>query len=147
MKVTLPGGSRVRRGGDVRRAFDRGRAASSGDVVVYAFDRGDGRPPRYGLVVGRKWGDAVARNRVRRLLREAFRTCRASLPAGHDYLLLPRSALGNRRMQDVREMLRRAAANAANLVARHGPRTPDETAPRRPGPAARPDAEAAKQRS
>jgi len=115
-RLTLPSGSRVRRSSEVRRAFDRGRSAASGAVVVYAFDRGDGLPPRYGLVVGRKWGDAVTRNRIRRLLREGFRTCRPSLPPGMDLLLLPRGRLEGRRMPEVRRMLLRAAQEAARRV-------------------------------
>jgi ribonuclease P protein component len=123
----------VRREREVRRAFDRGRPASSGDVVVYAFDRADGRPPRYALVVGRKWGDAVTRNRVRRLLRESFRTARPDLPAGLDFLLLPRGRIERRRMQDVRAMLVRAARSAA---ARVRAETPGPAAPRPESPAA-----------
>lgn len=110
--LTLPGGSRVRRSSEVRRAFDKGRSGASGDVVVYAFDRADGRPARYGLVVGRRWGDAVTRNRVRRLLRESFRTARPDLPAGFDLLLVPRGRLDRRDMAGVRAMLVRAAASA-----------------------------------
>lgn len=112
----------------MRRAFDRGRSGASGDVVVYAFDRADGRPPRYALIVGRKWGDAVTRNRVRRLLRESFRTARPDLPAGIDFLLLPRGRLHGRSMAEVRAMLVRATASAMRRL-----RTP-ETAPA-PGPA------------
>jgi ribonuclease P protein component len=123
-RLTLPSGSHVRRSKEIRRAFDRGRSGASREVVVYAFDRADGQPPRYGLVVGRKWGDAVTRNRVRRLLRESFRTARPSLPAGFDFLLLPRGRLHGLRMQDVREMLIRAAAQAARRVAEE-PRPPE----------------------
>lgn len=115
-RLTLRGGSRVRRESEVRRAFDRGRSAASGDVVVYAYARGDELPPRYALVVGRKWGDAVTRNRVRRLLRESFRTARPQLAPGFDMLLLPRGRLHARKMEDVRAMLVRAATAA---VRRH----------------------------
>jgi len=88
---------------------------------VYAFGRGDDRPPRFALVVGRKWGDAVRRNRQRRLLREAFRTARPELPPGFDLVLLPRASLLPLRMQDVRDALRDAATNAARRFAREGP--------------------------
>lgn len=115
--LRLPKGSRIRHASEIRRTFDRGRSSAAGDVVVYAFDRADGRPPRYGLVVGRKWGDAVTRNRVRRLLRESFRTARPDLPAGIDFLLLPRGRLQSRAMPDVRAWLVRAAASAVRRLA------------------------------
>ncbi|MCI0589959.1 MAG: ribonuclease P protein component, partial [Planctomycetes bacterium] len=86
--LSLPRGARLTRHRDVRRPLDRGRSAASGGVVVYAWGREDGLPARFALVVGRRWGDAPIRNRVRRLLRESFRTARPDLPAGFDLVLL-----------------------------------------------------------
>ena len=45
---------------------------------------------RLGVSVGRKLGNAVRRNRFKRLLREAFRIARADLPAGLDFVVIPR---------------------------------------------------------
>jgi ribonuclease P protein component len=104
--------------------MDFGRSASSGPVVVYAFDRADGLPPRYALIVGRRWGDAVTRNRQRRLLREAFRTSRPELPAGFDLALLPRSKFADERMDAVRAALAGAAARAVARFRSEGPGKP-----------------------
>jgi len=122
--LRLPRGSRITKGGEVRRGFDLGRSAAAGPVVVYAFDRGDGRPPRYALVVGAKWGDAVTRNRQRRLLREAFRTSRPELPTGFDFVLLPRSAFAESAMPQVRDALCDAAQRAARRFSEEGPGAP-----------------------
>ena len=124
--LRLPRGSRITKGREVRRGFDLGRSAASGPVVVYAFGRGDGRPPRYALVVGAKWGDAVTRNRQRRLLREAFRTSRPGLPAGFDFVLLPRSKFAGAVMAQVRDALCDAARRAARRFGEEGPGVPRE---------------------
>ena len=58
--------------------------------MLYVFPREEESPPRLGLSVSRKVGGAVDRNRVKRLLREAFALESPRLPAGSDAVVVAR---------------------------------------------------------
>jgi ribonuclease P protein component len=81
---------RLSRSGDFERIYRDGRSHASRYLVLYTFPRGSGDEPRLGLSVGRKIGGAVDRNRVKRVLREAFWARAEALPADHDFVIVAR---------------------------------------------------------
>ena len=73
-----------------RRAFERRRWESDAIMTIYGFENGLDHP-RLGISVSRKKvKTAAARNRLKRLIREAFRLSKAELPAGLDLIVVPR---------------------------------------------------------
>jgi ribonuclease P protein component len=81
---------RLSRSADFDRVFRQGRSHAGREFVLYVFPRGEGDEPRLGLSVSRKVGGAVERNRVKRLLREAFAIDGGRLPAGTDAVVVAR---------------------------------------------------------
>jgi ribonuclease P protein component len=79
------------RSADFDRVFRHGRSQAGREFVLYVFPRSeDEGPPRLGLSVSRKVGSAVERNRVKRLLREAFGAGGVELPPGTDAVVVAR---------------------------------------------------------
>jgi ribonuclease P protein component len=83
---------RIRSPGDFRRAYQRRCTASDNLLLVFGHLNGL-EHPRLGLSVSRKVGNAVVRARWKRLLREAFRLTRATLPPGIDLIVIPRQGV------------------------------------------------------
>ena len=71
--------------------FQTGRVFAFREITVRVIANGLDRG-RLGLSVGRRVGNAVRRNRVKRLLREAFRRNKGLLLAPCDMVIVPRSA-------------------------------------------------------
>jgi ribonuclease P protein component len=65
-------------------------------------------PLRLGITASRKIGNAVQRNRARRLIREGFRAVFAELPTGLDIVVIVRRPIGDRKMQAILEEWQRA---------------------------------------
>jgi ribonuclease P protein component len=61
----------------------------AGPLLIFAKPN-DKEQSRLGLSVSRKVGNAVRRNRIKRLLREAFRLDQHELPAGYDWIVVVR---------------------------------------------------------
>jgi ribonuclease P protein component len=87
---------RLSRSAEFDRVYREGRSHANRYLVVYSFPReGEGEAdPRLGVSVGRKVGGAVERNRVKRLLRDAFWAVSGDLPEGHDFVVVARPESG-----------------------------------------------------
>lgn len=93
---------------DFRRMYHRGKSAATGHLVLYAAKNRLGYR-RLGLTVSVKLGGAVQRNRVKRLLREAFRLHAQEFPESWDFVIVARTRAVKAKCQDIDRALIKAA--------------------------------------
>jgi ribonuclease P protein component len=111
---------RLSRTADFDRVFRQGRSHAGRELVLYVFPRSDGTdggPLRLGLSVSRKVGGAVQRNRVKRLLREAFDLEANRLPAGTDAVVVARHEANALAEREGLDGIRRALSELLERVA------------------------------
>jgi len=87
---------RLSRSSEFRRIYRQGSSTASRFLVLYSFRRPaetGAEGPRLGLSVSKKLGGAVVRNRVKRLLREAFQGCAGHLAEEYDLVVIARPQL------------------------------------------------------
>ena len=96
---------RLRRPDEFRRVWSAGRSWAHALFVLWALPN-DLDHVRVGITASRKVGNAVARNRARRLLREAARHCYPHISSGWDLILVARPVLVTRKEPQVESALR-----------------------------------------
>jgi ribonuclease P protein component len=85
----FPKSRRVRHRAEFSAVFDARVRQSRGPLTAYAIPT-DRPTPRLGLSVGRRVGTAPRRNRIKRLLREAFRLMQHDFPRPYDLVIVVR---------------------------------------------------------
>jgi ribonuclease P protein component len=109
---------RLSRSRDFDTVYRQGASVSTRYLTLHWFRReedADGEP-RLGLAVPRAVGPAVARNRVKRVLREAWKDLLAEIPPGRDYVLVARPGLAEPASSRGHDWLRREISEALAKV-------------------------------
>ncbi|MHC5065018.1 MAG: ribonuclease P protein component [Planctomycetota bacterium] len=118
---SFPRSSRLIRAYEFKRVYGRGRRIRGETMTLVAFKRRSSGM-RLGLSVSKDHGCAVRRNKIKRLLREAFRLERPQLPGRYDLITIPTKREGKYRLDELRQdfvdLLRRLESGAGRAPGR-----------------------------
>ncbi len=101
-RLSFPKSKRLLGNSQFKAVLARRMSARDG-VLTVCMAENDCDYPRLGVSVGRSCGNAVVRNRLKRLVREAFRQSRGRIPGGFDYVVMISPRLSKRMRESAGE--------------------------------------------
>ncbi|NJP38850.1 ribonuclease P protein component [Alkalicoccus luteus] len=109
--------NRLQKNEDFQTVFRSGSSAANRQFVVYQLRRDAQEHIRIGLSVSRKLGNAVRRNRIKRLMKEALRPMVADLKQNCDVVIIARKPAADMELDEMKKSLRHVM-KVAKLVDR-----------------------------
>ena len=99
---------RIRLHREFKTVYKLGRRFSLSGLALWVYQDPDslGRGPRIGLAIPRAYGNAVQRNRLKRLLREIFRLNKQDLKQGVDLVFSSRTLMPKVRYQTLEPIVK-----------------------------------------
>lgn len=120
-RARRPRRGRLSRSAEFERVYRQGRSHGNRYLVLYAFPRPETDSkravPRLGLSVSRKVGGAVDRNKIKRMLREAFDLERDGIASENDIVIVARPDAGELAQREGLQGIRTALAELVQKAA------------------------------
>ncbi|PYZ96312.1 ribonuclease P protein component [Alteribacter lacisalsi] len=96
---------RLKRNEDFQLVFKQGKSAANRQFVIYHRQSERESSFRIGLSVSKKIGNAVTRNRIKRLIREAVRELEPRMKKKQDYIIIARKPAAQMGFHEVKQSL------------------------------------------
>ena len=95
------------------RCYKKGRFCADSFVAAYFYPNGSPYN-RLGITAGKKQGCAVTRNRIKRIVRAAYRLNEAEFPLGYDIVFVGRNDIGEKKTQDIERFIKKRLIKEMN---------------------------------
>ncbi|MFC4321690.1 ribonuclease P protein component [Litchfieldia salsa] len=107
---------RIKKNKEFQDVFQHGKSTANRQFVVYVLDKQDVEHFRIGLSVSKKIGNAVVRNRVKRLIRQFFLEHKEAVDQKKDYVIIARKPVAEMNYQEVKGSLQHVLKRANVLT-------------------------------
>lgn len=81
---------RIKKNDEFQAVFQKGKSNANRQFVVYQLDKEEQPNFRIGLSVSKKIGNAVVRNRIKRMVRQAITELKDEIDSGKDFVIIAR---------------------------------------------------------
>jgi len=116
---TLPKRGLLQKNKSFQAVYRMGKSYANRQLVLYILPNNSGRR-RVGFAAGKRLGNAVKRNRVKRLLREAYRLNQHRLTTSFDIIVVGRQSITDEKLPAVAAAFEHLCGRAGILVKQGG---------------------------
>lgn len=92
---------RITKNSDYRNVYKKGKSTADANLVMYILKNQLGEEKRFGFSVSKKVGNAVKRNRIKRVLKEVCRLNQSNLDGSFDMVLVARVAVADKSYHEI----------------------------------------------
>ena len=94
---------RIKKNEEFQYLFKHGKSFANRQLVIYYVKKIDQEHFRIGLSVGKKIGNAVTRNRIKRFLRQAFQDLEGNIENSYDIVIIARNPTKDMGLEEVKK--------------------------------------------
>ena len=102
--ITLVKSTVLNQNKDFSRLYGRGKSNVNPALVSYAMKHRAGFC-RIGITAGKKIGNAVTRNRAKRVIREAYREIAPKISGSYDFVFVARTRTAHKKSTEIRQIM------------------------------------------
>ncbi|MBG9983066.1 ribonuclease P protein component [Aerococcaceae bacterium DSM 111020] len=96
---------RIKKENEFQQVFHHGKSIANRQIVIYTYNKPNQEHFRVGLSVGKKIGNAVKRNQIKRYLRQAIHELEPAIQSDLDFLVIARKDIENKDFHQIKKSL------------------------------------------
>ncbi|WP_020059661.1 ribonuclease P protein component [Bacillus sp. 123MFChir2] len=112
--------NRVKKNEEFQAVFQNGKSNANRQFVIYQLEKPDQPYFRIGLSVSKKLGNAVMRNRIKRMIRQAFTELKDEIDSGKDFVIIARKPCSDMEYEQLKKSLIHALQRSGVKRAKNG---------------------------